>query len=186
MSDADRSQPDPELAALLAALPQSIPAPGALEPRVINATRTTRLRPRALAASAALLLFALGIVAGRLLPVAARPDPDSGRYLLLLYEDAEYRPAEPGGTSKRVDEYRAWARDLSARGVTVRGERLDDDGVELQPSGRTVESASDRADRIGGFFIISTSDRTEAERIAKTCPHLRYGGRIVVKAILPT
>jgi hypothetical protein len=34
--------------------------------------------------------------------------------------------------------------------------------------------------------VIHASSRAEAERIAVTCPHLRHGGRIVVKAILPT
>jgi hypothetical protein len=186
MSDADRSQPDPELAPLLAALPGSMSPPEALERRVLRATQSRRVVPRAMAAAAAVVLFASGFAVGRVATEAPTPDAGSNQYALLLYEGANYRDPQSGSVEDRVAEYRTWARELSQRGMRVSGERLERGGVELQPSGAVAPSASDGAERISGFFIITAANRAEAERVAKTCPHLRHGGRVVVKAMLPT
>jgi hypothetical protein len=35
-----------------------------------------------------------------------------------------------------------------------------------------------------GFFIVSAPDLDTVQRIASTCPHLRYGGRIVIQRIV--
>jgi hypothetical protein len=186
MNDADRSQPDPELAPLLAALPGSISPPEALERRVLRATRLKRVVPRAVAAAAALVLFASGFAAGRVATEAPTPDAGTNQYALLLYEGADYQESQSGGMADRVAEYRAWARELSQRGMRVSGERLERGGIELQPPGAVARSAADGVQRISGFFIITAPSRAEAERVAKTCPHLRHGGRVVVKAMLPT
>jgi hypothetical protein len=34
-----------------------------------------------------------------------------------------------------------------------------------------------------GFFVVSAPDLNAAHQIASTCPHLRYGGRIVIQRI---
>src|SRR5918993_2835098 len=154
MSDADRSQPDPELARLLAALPGSISPPDALEKRVLRATRSTRVVPRAVAAAAALVLFAGGFAVGRVANDASAPDGGGNQYALLLYEGADYQEPQLGGTADRVAEYRTWARELSQRGMRVSGERLERGGVELQPPGAVAGSASDAVQGISGFFII--------------------------------
>jgi hypothetical protein len=187
MGEGDRSEPDPELARLVSALPTSIPPPEALERRTIRALRTQRTVPRPVLAVAAAVLFAFGLAAGRLLPVRATPDTNAREYLLLLYEDGDYRPASAGDASARVEEYRAWAREIARRGVTIGGERLDHDGVELElRDGVVGRGATISSDQLGGYFVIAAASRAEAERIAMTCPHLRYGGRVVVQTILPT
>jgi hypothetical protein len=188
MTDDDRSEPDREIERRLAELPMAIPVPGMLEGRVMRAMRSSRRVSRAWLAVAAVVLFASGLTAGRLLPVGGGPESEVGPgYLLLLYEHGEYRPESPSGTAARVDEYRAWARGLAERGVAIRGERLEADGVEFEARAATVARRAAPADgRLGGYFVIRASSRAEAERIAATCPHLRHGGRVVVKAILPT
>jgi hypothetical protein len=170
MRDADRSAPDPELERLLSALPTSIPPPESLERRAWSALRARRPLPRGVIVAAAAVLFACGLGVGRLLPARATPEPTMPGYVLLLYEDGEYRPAPPGAASARVDEYRAWARGIAERGIAIGGERLE----------------STASDRLGGYFVVGATSRAEAEQIARTCPHLRHGGRVVVKAILPT
>ena len=37
-----------------------------------------------------------------------------------------------------------------------------------------------------GFFVIAARDEREALAIARTCPHLRYGGTVSVRPIEPT
>jgi hypothetical protein len=187
MNEDERSEPDPELAPLLAALPGSIPPPEVLEGRAVHALRTPRPLPRAVIAAAAIVLFACGLAAGRLLPGPVPSGTNTTGYLLLLYEDGGYRPATPGGESARVNEYRAWARDIAERGIAIGGERLEDDGVHLEwRDGIVSRTEGSGADGLGGYFVVGATSRAEAERIALTCPHLRHGGRVVIKAILPT
>lgn len=187
MNDGDRSAPDPELARLVSALPTSMPVPESLERRALTAFRMHRPVARAVIAAAAVVLFACGLAAGRLLPSGGAPETNSGGYLLLLYEDDGYRPAAPGAVAARVDEYRAWARGIAERGIAIDGERLEDEGVQLEwRAGVVVRASTTSDDRLGGYFVVGATSRAEAERIATTCPHLRHGGRVVVKAILPT
>jgi hypothetical protein len=187
MSEDERSEPDSELARLLSALPTAIPPPEVLEDRAVRALRTPRPLSRRVFAAAAIVLFACGLAAGRLLPASAPSSITTGGYLLLLYEDDGYRAAAPGGESARVSEYRAWAREIAEGGIAIGGERLEDDGVELQwRDGVIARRHSSGRERLGGYFVLGAASRAEAERIAMTCPHLRHGGRVVVTRILPT
>ena len=41
------------------------------------------------------------------------------------------------------------------------------------------------AEEVSGFFVIEAKDLDAAIAVARTCPHLRHGGRITVRAIAP-
>lgn len=99
----------------------------------------------------------------------------SPRFVLLLYAGAD--PIS-GAADTRRREYSAWARDLSARGIAISGEELSEDAREVGSAGRPA------GDLPRGFFVVSAPDEGAAAQIASTCPHLRYGGRIVVKRIV--
>ena len=70
---------------------------------------------------------------------------------------------------------------LASRGVQVSGEELSEESAALGPS---IGSAADGGALPRGFFVIRAGDLAEAQRIASTCPHLRYGGRIVIKRVV--
>lgn len=157
------------------------------------------------AAAAALLLVAGGFWLGALSgggllgggpeaggrPVGAAEataDPET-RYVLLLYEDEDFRPS--ADEAALVAEYRGWAIDLARQGALVGGEKLDETGTLLERPGGAGSDlpAGDPGSvlgTLGGYFVISAADRAEALAIAGTCPHLRHGGRIVVRPIVPT
>lgn len=115
-----------------------------------------------------------------------------GRYLLLLYEDESYRaPTNPAQVEARAAEYSAWAAGVHAEGVPIEGE-------ELAPvaRARTLDGTGDGilemdgapAGALGfltGYFVIEAPDATAAIAIARTMPHLVYGGRVVVRAVVP-
>jgi hypothetical protein len=42
------------------------------------------------------------------------------------------------------------------------------------------------APRVSGFFLIRAGSLDEAEAIARDCPHLRHGGRVLVRDVDPT
>jgi hypothetical protein len=99
-------------------------------------------------------------------------------YLLLLHES----PADSAAISAAqmqdiIQRHQAWAGDLATRGLLAGGEKLSDDGgrqLRLQ-DGRVVASDGPYAeahDVIGGFYLLRAEDDTQAEALARECPHL--------------
>ena len=137
-----------------------------------RAFRWRRLRAAGLLAAA----LVLGFVAGR---ANASPWSDTPRYLLLLYEDSTYRDDRPA--AEIVGEYARWADSLRRRGDLVLGEKLAAGAVTLHREGATASTDSPGSPT--GLFVIRADGDVEARTIAQTSPHLRYGGRIELRAI---
>lgn len=151
----------------------------------------------ALAASLAAFYAGLSVSergAGRM---GADTEPPSavaapGRYLVLLYEDAAYRaPSTSDEVEARVAEYSAWAANVHAQGIAIEGEELaavaesrtlDGSGGEIV---ETPGAPADAAGALAGYFLIEASDAAAAIAIARTMPHLAYGGTVVVRPIVP-
>jgi hypothetical protein len=184
----DHDELDPTLREALDALPREEAPPAGLEERTVRALRTagllphasTRLRWAAPRIAAALLLFLGGVAAGRA-SIGEPPQADGQRYVLLLY-----RGAEGGDRADRVQQYREWGRALRREGRLETGEKLAPDLRVLSGTGAAPAAADSPTDPpLTGFFVIVARDDEEAERIARTCPHLKYGD-VVVKRIEPT
>jgi hypothetical protein len=153
--------------------------PASLRDRVLRATAHGKRRPVwqvALALAAMLMLAFLG---GRA-TVSSRGEAEGPQYLLLLYEGAEYRDDRP--VLDIVAEYRRWADSLQGQQVLTRAHRLDDTRLALVQGGPVEEGATTSADPTG-LFIVRASSRDAAEAIARTSPHLNYGGRIVLRRL---
>ena len=171
----DELSPDEREA--LANLKRDVLPPAGVEAQTIAALRSRGLLRagqvplfRGIAAAAVLLCaFASGVAWDR--SVARTPTVREPRFMLLLYG---------GDTVDRVDrraEYAGWARSIAAGGVEITGEELSDTGEEI-PAGAAVGSAP------RGYFIVAASNADEAQRIAASCPHVRHGGRIVIRPIV--
>lgn len=165
---------------------RSLRARGSLAPRT-----PAWFRLAGAAAAAAVLLaggYWLGATTGGA-NGAAELDPAETRYVLLLYEGEDFRPS--ANEDALVAEYRGWAVGLAREGSLVAGEKLEESGMLLDtPAGEgAMLPKGDHGSplgRLGGYFVISAADRAEALAIAGTNPHLRHGGRIVVRPIVPT
>lgn len=150
-------------------------------------------RPALLAASIALLVglaagwFArdLSGMSGDDAPAAIASEPgDLQRYLILLHGPPAAPPGSPpaseSAVAAAVARYTAWADTLRSRGRLVVAEKLNDEtGRWLAAPGDTVTHATD----IGGFYLIRAGSYEEAEAIARTGPHIGYGGTIELRAI---
>jgi hypothetical protein len=165
--------------------------PREVENRIVHALeRRGLLRPtrrrrewRALGAVAAgLLLVLAGFVAGRSTSRRA-PTPPSPRFTLLLLRGTEPVAARPEEEAGRVSEYRAWARGLAREGRFVEGEKLEDRGARLRSPSGEADPTAPSPDEIRGFFVISAPSFEDALAVARECPHLRYGGTILVRPI---
>jgi hypothetical protein len=129
--------------------------------------------------------FLAGWLAASLAHPGEIPSPAGARYMLLLYEDEGFQRGGPADRERRVREYSAWARTLAAEGRLVAGDELDDDGTTLTPAGvRDAPAGQPVSARPSGYFIIVAPDEAGAMEIARTCPHLLEGGRVVVRRIV--
>jgi len=189
------TSPDGELSDLererMAALPREASPAAALEEATVDALVARglihRAQPRrrwrpwrvALLTAAAVLLFLGGLTLGR----RSHPSADGrAEFVLLLYEGPEFRQAPDGREDARVKEYAAWAR--RQRGM-IDGEKLviDWDTMIRGDGTVTTPSPANQAERLAGFFIIRANDRSAALAVARGCPHLRYGGSIMIREI---
>jgi hypothetical protein len=175
---------EPERAALQA-LREDAAAPPRLEEAVVAAlarrglVRASRSKKWLAPVAAAAAAFGLGILAGSAMAHRPAPAAAAERYVLLL-EGAD--TPTPEEELQRVAEYRSWARKEAGAGRLLSGEKLESQAVALgagasRPSG---------GEAVRGFFIIVAKDEAEALAIARNCPHLRHGGRVVVRKIART
>jgi hypothetical protein len=134
--------------------------------------------------AAALVIFAVGAMAGRAMPRAVSRD-SAPRYLLALHEDSAFVPAQP--IAALVNEYGAWAEGLARRGQLVTAEKLSEWEVVLTGAGAgggaTAAPAPGARSTLSGFFLIRAADRAQPQAIALTHPHLRYGGTIEIREV---
>lgn len=131
----------------------------ALEERVVQAVYAPHRRWWYLAVSVA--------AAAVLLTVTHpwSPPPAAGQeYVLLLSEGPTYVQTTPAGLLERRREYGRWADSLARLG------KLEVEG-HLEPQEGIVD----------GLFIIRATNESDAERIAASCPHNKYGGTVVVR-----
>jgi hypothetical protein len=175
---------------------EAVPPPGLEDATVSALTARGLLRPASrtrgihpwLAIAASLLLFAGGLAIGRLGGTPRSLEDGRPRFALFLYEGPEYDQPPPDRMAQRVQEYVAWATEKRANGAVEGGEKLREDAdLAIEPDGSTGEAtAVPGASRLAGYFIVQADDRRAAAEIARTCPHVRYGGRIVIREIEPT
>jgi hypothetical protein len=168
-------------------VPRVLP-PSGLEERV-HATLTARRlirrgSARHLVWAARAGILAAGFVLGlslRSIRGAPEPPPAEGRagqYALLLYG---VPPEDTGAVhAARAREYGRWASSLPDGVRWVGGSELAGVVEALGPAGTRPPR---RDERMAGYFIIQASSPERAAEVARTCPHLRYGGRVVVMAV---
>jgi len=178
----------------IASLPDEAAPPPALERRVVAALRERGLvsrhgvAPRRLAAVAAacLLAFLAGWIARALAQGGEAPAPGTSgpRFLLLLSGTTDPARLPPQELAARVQEYRVWALGLERHGWLVTADRLEPRSVRLGAApGPGAGHQTDPGTEVSGFFLLRARDLDHALALARTCPHLRHGGRITVRPI---
>ena len=113
------------------------------------------------------------------------PAATGERFVLLLHEGAGMTvPANEAEARTMVARYRDWAATMAARQALELGEKLrDGEGFVLE---RAADVPRTQRDGIGGLFILRAADYTTARELARTCPHLEYGGTIELRRIHDT
>jgi len=185
MTDDDREGWASEELERLESLPRAAEPPPGLEARIVvrlaaegmlgprSPRRGLLSGPRFLAAAAAALaFFGAGWMAGH----GGRTAPREPRFALLLYEGPDFR-----AMGVHAKEYAAWAEALRGSGVAVSGEELSETSRRVSRDGSAPGAES--VEKLAGFFVVAARDLAAAESIARSCPHLRYGGVVAVRPI---
>ena len=113
-------------------------------------------------------------------------------FMLLLHENpGDFADVSPDEIEKVIAEYVAWRGELAEAGRLVGGKKLRDEGGRWlrRENGdvRVIDGPFAEANEvIGGFFMVSAADYAEAVEICRSCPHLKYGGRIELREVEPT
>lgn len=110
-------------------------------------------------------------------------------FMLLLHD----RTTQQGDLSPEqiqgiIAEYVAWRDKIEEQGRLIGGEKLaDDNGRQLTNDNGEIRVTdgpyAEAKEMLGGYFAIKAADYDEAVEISRSCPHLKYGGRIELRKI---
>jgi hypothetical protein len=115
-----------------------------------------------------------------------------GQYMLLMYTRAaqheEERALPEADYRAIVAEYRDWAMAREGEGRLVSAEKLSDQTrvMTTAADGVAIAESADSDRILGGYFLITARDLDDALELAKTHPHLKYGGEVEVRPIEST
>lgn len=110
------------------------------------------------------------------------------QYMLLLHQAPNVDDLPREKMMEVIRRYSAWAGTLRQKGKLVGGEKLIAGHVRhiAVKDGKPVASDGPYAeakDVIGGYFLIEAKDATEAEAIARDCPHLSGSNWIELRPV---
>ncbi len=121
------------------------------------------------------------------------------QYMLLMYMRVD--PAQTAAADAHAEEpmseeayhaiiheYRQWALDREKEGRLVSAEKLADDTRVMTGRGEqlTIATAANSERALGGYFLITAPSLEDAIEMAKSHPHLKYGGEVEVRPIETT
>ncbi len=162
--------------------------------------------------AAAAIIIAVTFASGFVVGNRAETAPETGQvgttvasgsnqYMLLMFmrvdpsrvatateRDANATAEYSDAMKAIIEEYRRWAEDREKEGRLVSAEKLADATRVMTGTGDHLQVASTaNTDRLlGGYFLITAPSLDDAIAIAKTHPHLKYGGEVEVRPVEST
>lgn len=164
--------------------------PAALERRIIDElksnhlitskTKTYKMNTTlkwAASIAATVLLFFIGNYVGKQSTAVQAIEPSRG-YMLILHEDDLFKPGEP---YEMYQEYAGWMENTMAKGIVMTGQELKNEAVIIDNQQNVKHLDETSARKTTGYFILEAESLEIALEVAKSNPHIKYGGTIEVK-----
>lgn len=113
------------------------------------------------------------------------------QFMLLLYDEPQlFEGLGPEEIQRIIEKYKAWSEKLRNQGYYVASHKLTDDaGRTLRRKGAEVRITdgpySETKEVLGGYYMIEAASYDQALERSRDCPHLEYGGTIVVRQVDP-
>ncbi len=92
--------------------------------------------------------------------------------------------ASPEQMQKTFEKWRAWMKDLGAKGhIKATGAPMDDTGKVVKGKQKIVSDGpyAEAKDVVNGYMLIEAKDLAQAVEISKGCPILEDGGSVEVR-----
>jgi hypothetical protein len=108
------------------------------------------------------------------------------KFILLLNGPAKYPTMTSEERQAATEQFMSWARQMRESGKMVGGERLAPAGRIIGPKPEllvTEAPFAETRETVGGFFIVEAEGLDQASEIARTNPHLGFGGSVEVRPI---
>lgn len=110
------------------------------------------------------------------------------RYLLILRDHEVRWPSfSPEEQQAVIERFNAWNQALrEEERLFAAGKLTADLGSTLRRRGEEMVvdgPFSEAKEAVGGFFCILAEDQADAERLARDCPLLSYGGSVEVREL---
>ncbi|HMB63514.1 MAG TPA: hypothetical protein VKN36_10600 [Eudoraea sp.] len=129
------------------------------------------------ASAAAVLLFFTGNYMGKQTIEKQGIDPNRG-YMLILHEDDQFKPGDP---QEMYQEYGAWMQDTMSKGIAMTGHELKNEADIVDARQHVEHLDENSARKTTGYFILEAESLEVALQVARSNPHIKYGGTIEVK-----
>ena len=111
------------------------------------------------------------------------------KYMLLLHDRTDgFAAMSPEQMQQVIQKYMAWGDKLRASGTITDGQKLTDEpGRVIRTNGGQVRVTdgpySETKEVLGGYYTVQATTYEEAIEIARSCPHVEYGGTIEVRQV---
>ncbi len=111
------------------------------------------------------------------------------KFVLLFQDDSESAVTlSPDEVRTIVGDFSDWAGLLREQGRLLGGQKLTNDrGRFMQQQGGQIQVMdgpfAETKELLSGFMMIEADDYESAVEISKSCPQLKYGGRIEIRQI---
>ncbi len=107
---------------------------------------------------------------------------------MLLLRGGEFQQYSPEEMQKITEQYLHWAIQLREEGRFLAGDELKNGGRMLRAqNGRIVDGPfTETKEMIGGYYVLAAKNFDEVVAIAHACPHLKFGGEVEIREIVPT
>lgn len=111
------------------------------------------------------------------------------KYMLLLHDSVDgFSAMSPEEMQQVISKYMAWGETLRTGGLLHDSQKLTDEPgrVIRSTNGQTRVTDgpySETKEVLGGYYTVIADDYDGAVEIARTCPHVDYGGTIEIRQV---
>ena len=190
MTDDPEHEADARLADALSRLHGEVEPPPRVEDRLVTRLRargdlTGRRRIPFRLAVAGIAAVAAAVLVATMLRRPVGSGSQEPQFLLLIAEDARYTPpADSADALARVAEYTDWAGRLAGAGKLISAGELAYSGTDVRAEGKSPSTVDPKSGAVSGYFLVHAVSLAQAEQMAADSPHLKYGGTVVVRAVI--
>ena len=84
-----------------------------------------------------------------------------------------------------MQDWQNWIGGIAAQGKFVSTNRLYSEGKSIFADGAVIDGPyAEVKEMVGGYLIVTADSLDEAVEMAKSCPNLKYGGKVEIRGVM--